>query len=118
MKRRAFRQSLLGLAFAGALSAPFGACRIDRGRAGVASASGFSGGAPAIEVQVVLSLVIDEQGAVESAIVSAHLPLDAAPAFDQAALDAIRAAHFRPSLRDGNAFRSRVEYVVVFHPPR
>ncbi len=74
-------------------------------------------GAPAIEVQVVLSLVVDEQGAVESAIVSSRLPVDAEAAFDDAALEAIRAARFRPSVRDGKAFRSRVEYVVVFHAP-
>ena len=77
----------------------------------------FPAGAPGIEVQVVLSLVIDEQGAVESAVIASHLPLDAPASFDAAALDAIRSVKFRPSSRDGKAFRSRVEYVVVFHPP-
>jgi iron complex outermembrane recepter protein len=72
---------------------------------------------PAIEVQVVLALVIDESGHVESAIVSSHMPADAPAAFDAAALDAVRAVTFHPSVRDGRPFRSRVEYVVVFHPP-
>ena len=77
----------------------------------------FPVGAPALEVQVVLSLVIDEQGQLESAVVASHLPSDAPPAFDTAALEAIRAAKFRPSLRDGRPFRSRIEYVLVFLPP-
>jgi TonB family protein len=77
----------------------------------------FPAGAPAIEVQVVVALVVDEGGHVESAIVASHLPADAPAAFDAAALDALRGAPFHPSLRDGHAFRSRIEYVVVFHPP-
>ncbi len=72
---------------------------------------------PAIEVQVVLSLVIDESGQVESAIVVSHLPSDAPAAFDDSALLAARSATFRPSARDGHAFRSRIEYVIVFRPP-
>ncbi len=77
----------------------------------------FPEGAPAIEVQVVVALVVDDTGHVESAVVASHLPADAPAAFDAAALDALRKAPFHPSLRDGHAFRSRVEYVVVFHPP-
>jgi iron complex outermembrane recepter protein len=77
----------------------------------------FPADAPSIEVQLVLSLVIDEQGAVESAIVSSRIPSDAPALFDSAALEAIRPTRFHPSLRDGKAFRSRVEYVVVFSPP-
>jgi iron complex outermembrane receptor protein len=77
----------------------------------------FPAGAPALEVQVVVALVIDEAGRVESAIVASHLPADAPAAFDAAALDALHNAPFHPSTRDGHAFRSRVEYVVVFHPP-
>jgi iron complex outermembrane receptor protein len=72
---------------------------------------------PAIEVQVVLALVIDEGGHVESAIASSHLPADAPAAFDAAALEAVRGVTFHPSVRDGHPFRSRVEYVVAFHPP-
>ena len=77
----------------------------------------FPANAPAIEAQVVLSLVIDEQGAVESAVVSARVPSDASSQFDDAALEAMRGVRFHPSLRDGQPFRSRVEYIVVFRPP-
>jgi iron complex outermembrane receptor protein len=77
----------------------------------------FPAGAPAIEVQVILSLVIDEQGAVESAVVSSRVPATAPASFDSAALEAIRPVRFHPSVRDGKVIRSRVEYVVVFHAP-
>jgi len=77
----------------------------------------FPEGPPGIEVQVVVALVVDETGHVESAVVASHLPADAPAAFDAAALDALRSARFHASIRDGHAFRSRVEYVVVFHPP-
>ena len=77
----------------------------------------FPADAPALEVQVVLSLVVDEAGHVESALVSSHLPADAPAVFDAAALEAVKSTPFKPSVRDGKAFRSRVEYVVVFHPP-
>ncbi|HEY4104179.1 MAG TPA: TonB family protein, partial [Polyangiaceae bacterium] len=77
----------------------------------------FPADAPAIEVQVVLSLVIDEAGKVESALVAKRVPSDAPASFDAAALDAARSAIFEPSRRDGNAIRSRIDYVVVFHPP-
>jgi TonB family protein len=77
----------------------------------------FPPGMPAIEVQVVLDLVVDAAGRVESAIVAWHVPAGAPAAFDAAALDAVRSAPFRPSVRDGHAFRSRVEYVLVFQPP-
>lgn len=77
----------------------------------------FPSGAPAREVQVVLDLVIDQAGHVESAIVASHAPADAPAEFDAAALLAVKSAQFRPSTRDGRAFRSRVEYVVVFLPP-
>jgi len=72
---------------------------------------------PAMEVQVVTELVIDVSGQVESAVIASHTPADAPPAFDAAALSAVRHATFRPSTRDGQPFRSRVEYVVVFHAP-
>jgi len=78
---------------------------------------GFPAGAPPVEVQVVVSLVVDEAGRVESAVVARHVPADAAPDFDAAALAALRRAAFKPSQRDGHAIRSRVEYVVVFQPP-
>lgn len=74
-------------------------------------------GAAAVEVQVVLQLVVDVSGHVESAVVVSHVPADASPSFDRAALDAVHNAQFHPSTRDGRAVRSRVEYVVVFHPP-
>ncbi len=74
-------------------------------------------GAPALEVQVVLALVIDESGHVESAIALSHVPADAPAAFVASALSEVRSATFRPSFRDGHAIRSRIEYVVVFHAP-
>jgi iron complex outermembrane recepter protein len=74
-------------------------------------------GAPAVETQVVLQLVVDASGHVESAVVVSRVPSGAPPSFDLAALDAARKALFRPSTRDGRPVRSRVEYVVVFHAP-
>ncbi len=74
-------------------------------------------GALAIEAQVVLQLVVDASGHVESAVVASHAPADVSSSLDEAALDAVKKAQFRPSTRDGRAVRSRVEYVVVFHAP-
>ncbi len=64
-----------------------------------------------------LQLVVDAAGHVESAVVTSRAPADAPAAFGDAAVAAAKAASFRPSMRDGHALRSRVEYVVVFHPP-
>jgi iron complex outermembrane recepter protein len=72
-------------------------------------------GAPAVETQVVLQLVVDASGHVESAVVASHAPPDAPLSFDLAAVDAAKTALFHPSTRDGRPVRSRVEYVVVFH---
>jgi TonB family protein len=69
------------------------------------------------ETQIVLQLVVDEVGQLESAVVVARAPSDAPPSFDAAALEAVKGEKFRPSTRDGRAVRSRVEYVVVFHAP-
>jgi iron complex outermembrane receptor protein len=74
--------------------------------------------AAAIEAQIVLQLVVDATGRVESAVAIARAPADASPSFEVAAIAAARQAVFQPSMRDGRAVRSRVEYVVVFHPPR
>lgn len=76
----------------------------------------FPEGVPPVETQIVLQLVVDTEGRVESAVVVARAPESAPPAFDDAAVEAARAAKFRPSTRDGRPIRSRVEYVVVFHP--
>jgi iron complex outermembrane recepter protein len=73
--------------------------------------------APPIEVQVVLQLVIDAKGRVESAVATSRAPADAPDPFVSAAIDAARAARFMPSTRDGRPLRSRIEYVVVFHAP-
>ena len=70
-----------------------------------------------METQVVLQVVVDAAGRVESAVVTSHAPAGAPPAFDDAAVDAVKRAAFVPSTRDGRALRSRIEYVVVFHPP-
>jgi iron complex outermembrane receptor protein len=74
-------------------------------------------GAPALEVQVTLQLVVDASGRVESAVVLSRAPVDAPPSFEAAAVDAAKRAEFRPSTRDARPIRSRVEYVVVFHAP-
>src|SRR5579859_5077315 len=71
--------------------------------------------APPIEAQVVLQLVIDAQGHVESAVATSRAPSDARDSFVSAAIDAAKAARFEPSTRDGRPLRSRIEYVVVFH---
>ncbi|MEI9938782.1 MAG: TonB-dependent receptor [Pseudomonadota bacterium] len=117
MTPRALRQSTWALTLAYGLSARVAHAELTVAEPESPVEVAVPAGAPAIEVQVILSLVIDEQGAVESAIVSSHLPLDAPAAFDDAALEAIRKVPFRPSLRDGKALRSRIEYIVVFHAP-
>jgi iron complex outermembrane receptor protein len=77
----------------------------------------FPAGEPAVETQVALQLVVDATGAVESAVEISRVPRDASDAFAQAAIDAVKATKFTASARDGRPIRSRVEYVVVFHPP-
>jgi TonB family protein len=76
----------------------------------------FPEGAPNIETQVVLQLVIGPSGEVESVVVASHAPAGIADSFDVAALEAARRTAFHPSTRDGHPIRSRIEYVVVFHP--
>src|ERR1700761_8060558 len=78
----------------------------------------FPVGVPAVETQVVLQLVVDARGRGESAVETSRAPRDAPDAFAQAAIDAAKAARFAPSSRDGQPIRSRIEYVVVFPPPR
>lgn len=77
----------------------------------------FPAGAPPTEAQVTLHVVVDAAGAVESAVEVLRMPQDAPDAFAGAAVEAVKTARFSPSLRDGRPFRSRIEYVVVFHPP-
>jgi iron complex outermembrane receptor protein len=77
----------------------------------------FPAGAPPIEAQVALQLVIDATGHVESAVEVARAPRETPDGFVRAALEAAKAARFAPSSRDGRPLRSRIEYVVVFHPP-
>jgi len=77
----------------------------------------FPEGVAPVETQVVLQVVVDASGHVESAVVTSRAPGDAPPEFDQAAVDTVKTTAFRPSMRDGRTVRSRVEYVVVFHPP-
>jgi TonB family protein len=69
-----------------------------------------------LEAQITLQLVVDAMGHVESAVVVGRAPAYAPPAFDAAAVSAVRQAKFRPSTRDGQPIRSRVEYVVVINP--
>jgi iron complex outermembrane receptor protein len=77
----------------------------------------FPADVPQSETQVVLQLVIDATGAVESAVETGRAPKDAPDAFATAAIAAAKASKFTPSSRDGHAIRARIEYVVVFHPP-
>jgi hypothetical protein len=77
----------------------------------------FPAGAPPIEVQVVVQLVVDATGRVESAVATSRAPSDAPASFAEEAVAAVEATQFAPSTRDGRPIRSRVEYVVVFHPP-
>jgi iron complex outermembrane recepter protein len=74
-------------------------------------------GAPPIEVQVVLQLVVDNAGKVESAVETSRVPASAPDSFAEAAMQAVKAAKFAPSTRDGQPIRSRIEYVVVFSAP-
>ncbi len=73
--------------------------------------------APPMEVQVVLQVVLDAQGQVLSAVETSRAPATAPDAFGLAATLAVKRARFHPSTRDGRPIRSRIEYVVVFHPP-
>ncbi|HLK36580.1 MAG TPA: TonB-dependent receptor, partial [Polyangiaceae bacterium] len=77
----------------------------------------FPAGAAPVETQVTLQVVVDASGAVESAVEVSRLPRDAPEAFARAAIEAVQAAPFTPTSRDGHPIRSRIEYVVVFHPP-
>lgn len=77
----------------------------------------FPADAPPVETQVVVQAVVDANGAVESAVELARAPHDAPDSLVHAAIDAVKAATFTPSSRDGHPVRSRIEYTVVFHPP-
>jgi len=77
----------------------------------------FPADVPPTETQVAVQAVVDATGNVESAVEISREPRDAPDAFATAAIDAVKAAKFAPSARDGRPIRARIEYVVVFHPP-
>jgi hypothetical protein len=77
----------------------------------------FPPGAPSLETQIVLQVIVGTNGDVESAVAVSRAPPDAPDVFVQVAVAAVRAAKFHPSTRDGRPARSRIEYVVAFHPP-
>jgi iron complex outermembrane recepter protein len=77
----------------------------------------FPADVPPVETQVTVQAVVDPTGLVESAVETSRAPREAPDAFAQAAMDAVKAARFVPSSRDGHPIRSRIEYVVVFLPP-
>src|SRR5580704_1655405 len=113
------RRRLLGAAtlIAALLVAPSAAAALVEAEPLAPIVALFPADVPAVETQVVLQLVIDARGGVESAVETSRAPRDAPDAFALAALDAVKAARFAPSSRDGQPIRSRIEYVVVFHPP-
>ncbi|MEO6575797.1 MAG: TonB-dependent receptor, partial [Polyangiaceae bacterium] len=74
-------------------------------------------GAAPMEAQVVLQLVVDADGNVESAVEIARAPVSVPDTFSREAIRAIERAKFIPSTRDGKRIRSRIEYIVVFHAP-
>src|SRR6266571_560557 len=53
------------------------------------------------EVQIVLQLIVDASGHVESVVETSRAPSNAAEAFSSAAMDAAKHANFKPSSRDG-----------------
>jgi hypothetical protein len=73
--------------------------------------------APPLETQVAVLVVVDANGGVESAVEGSRAPRAAPDTFARAAVEAVKAAKFSPSLRDGRPIRSRIETIVVFHPP-
>jgi iron complex outermembrane receptor protein len=77
----------------------------------------FPAGQAPVETQVTLQVVVDATGDVESAVEISRVPHDAPDTFATTAIEAVKAAKFSPSTRDGRPVRSRIEYVVVFHPP-
>jgi hypothetical protein len=62
-----------------------------------------------VEAQVVVVLVVDVEGKVESAIATETLPKDLPKGYRDAAIDAVRRTRFAPSTRDGRPVRSRVD---------
>jgi iron complex outermembrane receptor protein len=70
------------------------------------------------EVRVELSVLVGKNGEVEAVTTTAQSPADAPGSFVDAAASALRRAHFRPSLRNGEPIRSWVESVVVFEARR
>ncbi len=99
------------------LVAPTAAAAVVEAEALAPIVAPFPVGAAAVETQVVLQLVVDARGVVESAVETSRAPRDAPDSFALAAISAVKAARFAPSSRDGQPIRSRIEYVVVFHPP-
>jgi iron complex outermembrane receptor protein len=77
----------------------------------------FPPGQAPVETQVTLQVVVGATGDVESAVEISRVPHDAADTFATTAIEAVKAAKFSPSTRDGRPVRSRIEYVIVFHPP-
>ncbi len=107
----------VALAVAGLLAAPAAIAQVVQAEPVAPITAPYPAGEAPRETQVTLQLVVDTTGAVESAVEIGRLPHDASDAFVTAAVDAVKAARFAPSSRDGSPIRSRVEYVVVFHPP-
>ncbi len=67
-----------------------------------------------LKAEVVLILVVDEDGRVTSALIQETLPADLPERYAHAAVAALRKTRFSPTRRDGDAVRSRVKYVLRF----
>ncbi|MGZ3420591.1 MAG: TonB-dependent receptor plug domain-containing protein [Polyangiales bacterium] len=68
-------------------------------------------------VRVVVSLVLDDHGHVESATEVRRVPEDAPDAFVERALEIVRGIVFKPATRDGVPIRSKIEYTVELTKP-
>jgi iron complex outermembrane receptor protein len=116
-RRRSKRRIVGGLALLGALSvATEVRAQVVQAEPTAPVLASFPPAESPRETQIALQLVIDAKGRVESIVEVSRLPRDAPDVFARAAIDAVKRATFAPSSRDGRPIRSRIEYVVVFHP--
>ena len=115
---RSVRRAARSLAFTAALlAARTAAAQLVQAEPLAPIVAPFPEGEAPVETQVVVQAVVDATGNVLSAVEVSRAPQGAPDAFGRAATEAVKAAKFAPSVRDGRPIRSRIEYVVVFQPP-